>query len=77
MIELRRIDIITKVLLLSSDIALPREGHLEVAVHVMAHVGNKYSSRLVYDSSYLEIDYSVFKECDWSEFYRNDNEAIP
>ena len=77
MIELRRIDIITKVLLLSSHIALPREGHLEVAVHVMAHVGNKYSSRLVYDSSYLEIDYSVFKECDWSEFYRNDNEAIP
>ena len=39
MIELGRIYIITKVSLLSSHVALPREGHLEVAVHVMAHVG--------------------------------------
>ena len=41
MVELGRIDIITEVLLLSSHVALPREGHLEAAVHVMAHVGQK------------------------------------
>ena len=39
MIKLRRIDIITEVLLLSSHVALPKEGHLDAAVHVMAHVG--------------------------------------
>ena len=43
MIELGRIDIITKVSLLSSQVALPREGHLEAAVHVMAHVGQRYN----------------------------------
>ena len=43
MVELGRIDIITEVSLLSSNVALSREGHLEVAVHVMAHVG--YISR--------------------------------
>ena len=58
----------TKVSLLSSYIALPREGHLDAAVHVMAHVGQKYNSRLVYDPSYPEIDHSIFKKCDWSEF---------
>ena len=77
MVELGRIDIITKVSLLSSHVALPREGHLEAAVHVMAHVGQKYNSRLVYDPLYPEIDHSVFKECDWSEFYRDAKEAIP
>ena len=39
MVELGRIDMITKVALLSYLIALPREGHLKAAVHVMAHVG--------------------------------------
>ena len=38
MVELGRIDIITKVSLLSSHIALAIEGHLEELVHVMAHI---------------------------------------
>ena len=61
MIKMRRIEIIMKVSLLSSHVALPREGHLEAAIHVMAHVGQRYNSRLVYDSLYPEIDHSVFK----------------
>ena len=77
MIELARIDIITKVSLLLSHVALPREGQFEAAIHVMAHVGLGYNSRLVYDPSYPKIDHSVFKECDWSEFYMDAKEAIP
>ena len=69
-------DIITKVLSLSSHVALHREEHLEAAVHVMVHVGQRYNSSLVYDPSFLEIDHSVFKECDWLEFYR-DAKAVP
>ena len=77
MIELGRINIITEVSLLSSHVALPREGHIDAAVHAMAHVGQKYNSRLVYDPLYPEIDYSVFKKCVWSEFYRDAKESIP
>ena len=44
MIELGRIDIMTEGWLLSSHIALPREDHLEAAVHVMAHISQKYNS---------------------------------
>ena len=63
--------------ILSSNVLLPREGHLDSAVHVMAHVGQRYNFRLVYDSSYPEINQNVFKKCDWSEFYRDAKEAIP
>ena len=66
--ELLRIDIMTEMLLLSSLLALPREEHLEAAVHVMAHVGQRNNSRLVYNHLYPEIDHNVFKECDWSAF---------
>ena len=43
----------------------------------MAHFGQKYNVRLVYDPTYPEIDHSVFKECDLSEFYTDAKEAIP
>ena len=29
-----------------------------------------------YDPSYLETDHSVFKICDWSEFYQDAKDAI-
>ena len=63
MIKLGRIDIITEVSLLLSHVALPREGDLNAAVHVMTHVGQRYNSRLVYDPSYPEIDHNFFKKC--------------
>ena len=57
-IELGRIDRITEVLLLSSHVGLPR-GHLDAAVHVMAHVGQRYNSRLVYDCTQKLIAMSL------------------
>ena len=45
MIALGRIDIIIKVSLWLSHIVLPREGHLEAAVHAKAHIGQRYNSR--------------------------------
>ena len=48
-------------LLMSSHVAFPREGHLDAAVHVMAHVGQRYNSKLVYDSSYPEIGHNALR----------------
>ena len=76
MIKVGRINKTTKVLLLLSHVALPREGHLDAAMHAMAHVGQRHNSRLVYNPSYPEIYHNVFKECDWLEFYRDVKEAI-
>ena len=71
MIELKRFDIMMEGSLLSSHVALPREQHLEAAVHVMAHVSKRYNSRVMYGPTYLEIDHSVLKECDSLEFSFN------
>ena len=76
MINLERIDMITVVSLLSSHVALSREGCFDAAVHVMVHVSQRYNSRLVHDPSYPEMDHSVFKKCDWSEFCRDAKQAI-
>ncbi len=38
MVELGRIDISAEVSMLSSDLACPREGHLENALHVMGYL---------------------------------------
>ena len=62
--------------LLSSHVVLLREVHLEAAIHVMAHVGQRYNSSLVYDPSYPKIAHNVFNKCDWSELYRDAKEAI-
>ena len=46
-------------------------------MHAMVHVGQRYNSRLVYDPLYPEKDDSVFKNCDWSQFYWDAEEPIP
>ena len=59
MIELGRIDIITKVLLLSSHVVLNREGNLNAAVNIKDHVCQICNSRLVNDQSSPEIDHNA------------------
>jgi hypothetical protein len=76
-VELGRIDIITEVSALSSHLALPREGHLDAVFHVFAYLERRHNARIVYDPNYPDIDMSVFKECDWKEFYGDVEEALP
>ena len=54
---------------LSSPLALPRDGHLEAVVHVMAYVGQKYDTQLVYYPTFLEIKHNLLKICNWIEFH--------
>ncbi len=76
-VELGRVDIITEVSILSSHLALPREGHLEALFHLFAYIEKKHNARIVFDPSYPEIDMTTFKECDWKHFYGDVHEAIP
>ena len=76
-VELGRVDIITEVSLLSSHLALPREGHLETVFRVFAYLGNKHNSVMLFDPSYPDINRSDFKDYDWKEFYGNVKEPIP
>jgi hypothetical protein len=69
MVDLGRVDITTEVLMLSSYLALPREGHLETALHIMGYLQKKHDSRLVFDPTYPKINKSDFPDYDWTEFY--------
>ena len=76
-VELGRIDMITEVSLLSSHLALPREGHLEAVHHLFAYLEKKHNARMVFDPTYPDIELDDFKECDWKPMYGDVTEAIP
>jgi hypothetical protein len=76
-VELGRIDIMTEASMLSSHLALPREGHLEAIWHIFAYLKSRHNSRMVFDPTYPEIDMTRFKEVDWKPFYGNVEEALP
>jgi hypothetical protein len=77
MVELGCMDIGTKVSLLSSHLAFPREGHLQVALHIMGYLRLKHNTRLVFDPTYPNINLDSFRKYDWTKFYGDVTEAIP
>ncbi len=77
MIELGRVDIYMEVSMLSSHMALLRQGHLEVALHVMLYLSLHHNSQLCMVPTYPAIDSTQFPKCDWSEFYSEVEEPIP
>ena len=77
-VELGRVDIMYEVSLLSSHLALPREGHLEAAYGIFAYLNKHDRSKLVMDCNYPRVDESVFYTTDWSRsVYTDAKEEIP
>ena len=77
MIELGRIDVITEVLLISSFLESSRLGHLEAVFFIFAYLDNKHNARMIFNSTYPEIDMSDFKECNWKTIYGSATESLP
>ena len=62
---------LTDLSVLSLNLALPREGHLEAIFYMFAHLEKKHNAILVFDPA-------IFKERDWKEFCSDVvKEAIP
>ena len=76
-IELGRVDILLEVALLSTQLALPRWGHLQQAYHIFGYLKNSPRRRLYYDPDYPNISEDRFVKHDWEEFYRDAEEEIP
>ena len=45
--------------------------------YVFAYLECRHNAQIVYNPNYPDIDMSVFKQCDWKEFYGNVEEALP
>ena len=67
-VELGRVDIYTEVSMLSSCLALPREGHLEQVFHIFAYLKKHHNALMVvFDPREPDIEFSEhFPEQDWS-----------
>ena len=79
-VELGRVDICLEVSMMSSQLALPREGHLEQVLHIFAHLKKYHNAEIVYDPTEPNIDESLFEAKDWasSEFGHLDGkEELP
>ena len=77
MVEIGRLDIMAEVSMMASQMAIPREGHLEEFFHLFAFLCQKYNSRMSFEPTYPTIDMTDFKECTWKEFYGDLKISIP
>ena len=76
MVKKSRVDIITEVLTLASQMAMPREGHMEAVFHVFAYLKARHNLCMVFDPTYLSIDKTKLQEHEWKCLYGDVKEAI-
>ena len=62
--ELGRIEIITDMSMLASQLALPREGHIEAVFHIFGYLKGHQNARMVFDPIYPTPDMSMLQEND-------------
>ena len=65
-VELGRVDVCLEVSMMSSHLALPREGHLEQGLHIFAYLKKYHKTELVYDPSDPVVDENDFETRDWA-----------
>ena len=65
MVELGRVDICTEVSMLSSCLALPREGHLLQLFHMFSYLEKQHNCEMVFDHTVPEIDKADFPKESW------------
>lgn len=76
-VEIGRVDALHEVSLMSSHLALPRQGHLEQAFHMLTHLKEHKKLRLMFDCDHPQISSNKFKSYDWFDFYGNIKEDVP
>ena len=64
-VELGRVDICLEVSMMSSYLAMPREGHLEEVYHIFSYLKRHHNSEMVFDPSDPEIEPDKFQRQDW------------
>ena len=76
-VEIVRVDILLEVVLLLQNVALPREGHLEQALHVLGYLKEHKKLRLMFDCGMPTVDERLFKMYDGIDLYRHATDPVP
>ena len=65
-VELGRADICIEVSMMSSYLALPREGHMKELFHIFAYLKKHHNAEMIFDPSEPKLNESLFPAQDWS-----------
>jgi hypothetical protein len=76
-VELGRVDILLEASLMSTHMAMPREGHLQQLYRMFGYLKLYPKRKLAFDFQHPIISERMFQTYDWYEFYRDATEAIP
>ena len=77
--ELGRVDVLHEISLLSQYQAMPREGHMRQALHMIAFLDKKPKLTLYMDPDLPALDYTLFDTNaeEFKEYYRDAEELMP
>ena len=76
MVELGRFDICVEVSMLSSCLAMPREGHIHQLFHIFYHLKKHHNTEMVFDPSVTNFDDSKLQRQYWSHTVYGDSPQI-
>jgi hypothetical protein len=76
-IELGRIDILCKVSMLSSHLALPREGHLQQAFHIFGYLKQYPKKSIYFNPGCILVSPERFQKFDSAPFYCDAHKELP
>ncbi len=65
-VELGRVDVCLDVSMLSSHLALPREGHLVEVLQIFSYLRKYHNTELVFDPTEPDVNSADFEQRDWS-----------
>ena len=51
--------------MITSYLALPREGRLDGVLHIFAYLKAHVNSEIIFDPSFPEVDMNTFQRQDW------------
>ena len=63
--------------MMSSNLALPRKGHLAQVLHIFTYLKKHHNYALLFDPSYPDVNIDTFLKHDWTKFYGDFKEGMP
>ena len=75
-VELGRVDTLMETSMMSTDLAMPRQGHLEQVHHIFGYLKEHPKRKLFFDLQHPELDERSFTTYDWYDFYRDAKEPV-
>ena len=76
-VDIGRQDILLETLMLLRYLAIPRVGYLEQSIHIFGYLKTHPNRKLGFGPAHPVINENRFHQCEWTDFCKYADEAIP